>query len=260
MTRDFDEHLTDDEIIALLHSAADDSQSRHLKNCPRCLAEFEAYRATLEYVNQWAAPERDAAYGRQVWLAVSARLQRRNSLRHFRSPILAWAAVAACGAILFVGLLLKPKPPSEMDVSGLATRTVTPSVDRRLLNAALDDHLERASVSLTSLIHEGPVQFADSRLRAEEEQRLSDLIAENRLYRQTAEQQNDVGAAALLSDVEAVLVDVQHDAIGSSPSELRQMQQRLSDSGLRFRLGVVTSSDELHAAKAVNTKVVGRGL
>ena len=260
MRKDSREHLSEDEIVALLHSPADDLQNGHLKNCPECLSEFEAYRATLDYVNQWTAPERDADYGRQVWLAVSARLQPRKRFHRFSFPVLAWAAVAACGVILLASLLLKPKARPEVAVSVATNRTEAPGGDRRLLNAALDDHLERASVLLTNVINDGPAQFKESPAQAEEEQRLSDLIAENRLYRQTAEQQGDVAAAGILSDVEAVLVDLQHGVTGNAPAELRQVEQRLADSGLRFRLGVVTSSDELHTAKAVNTKALGRGL
>jgi hypothetical protein len=93
---------------------------------------------------------------------------------------------------------------------------------------------------------------------SEENDQLEDLVAENRLYRQTAEQQNDLETAALLSDVEAVLLDLQHRPNSAPASELRSVQQRISDSSLRFRLGIVTSSGG--PARTANVRLVGRGL
>jgi len=102
-------HLGDDQIIALLHGAATGQEASHLKNCSQCRLEFEAYQATLQCLNQWSAPERGAEYGEQVWRQVADRIARPKRFRWMNTPVAAWAAVAACGAVLLLGLLLDNK-------------------------------------------------------------------------------------------------------------------------------------------------------
>jgi TPR repeat protein len=164
--------------------------------------------------------------------------------------VAAWAAVAACGLILLLVPLLKQKRQEPAQAPALETQA--PVHGRRLLQAALSDHLERASILFTHVLNDSGFVRA-----ANDEDELDDLIAENRLYRQTAEQQNDQETAALLSDVETVLLDLQHSPAASA-TELRYVQQRISDSSLRFRLGVARSYQQ--PAAATHVRLVGRGL
>lgn len=248
------DHLGDDQIIALLHGATTEQEASHLQNCSKCRSEFEAYEATLQCLNQWSAPERDAAYGGRVWRQIADRIPRRRGLRWISVPVAAWAAVAVCGAVLLVGSLLRQKPRESAPAPGVEAQA--PAHSHGLLNAALEDHLERASILLTSVLNERGTYAKVS----DEDEQLDDLIAENRLYRQTAEQQNDLETAALLSDVETVLLDLQHSSTAAPVSELRYVQQRISDSSLRFRLGIVRSSGGPQPGRAANVRLIGRGL
>jgi hypothetical protein len=249
-------HLGDDQIIALLHRTATAEEASHLKNCSQCRSEFEAYQATLQCLNQWSAPERDSEYGERVWRQIADRTPQPKRHRWMSAPVAAWAAVAACGAILLLGLLLRQKTPEA--VPAPEAKAQGPAHNQRLLNAALGDHLERASILLTSVLNERGAFAGHNPAAVDEDEQLDDLIAENRLYRQTAEQQNDLETAALLSDVETVLLDLQHRP--APAAELRYVQQRISDSSLRFRLGIARSSAGQQPAQAANVKFVGRGL
>jgi hypothetical protein len=251
------DHLGDEQIIALLHGAATGEEASHLKNCSKCRSELEAYQATLQCLNQWSAPERGAEYGERVWRQIANRMPRPKRHRWISVPVMAWATVAACGAVLLLGLLVRQKPREAAPAAGVVAEA--PAHSQRLLNAALGDHLERASILLTSVLNERGTFKHDATV-FDEDERLDDLIAENRLYRQTAEQQNDLETAALLGDVETVLLDLQHSATAAPASELRYVQQRISDSSLRFRVGIVRSGAGQQPAQAANVRLVGRGL
>lgn len=253
-----DAHLSDDAIIALLHNSATADEAAHLKTCGHCRSEFEAYQATLQCVNQWSAPERDAKYGERVWRQVSDRIPRRRGFNWFSAPVAGWAGVAACGVLLLLTLVMRQKPretprPPVAEVQ-------MPAHSRQLLDAALGDHLERASILLTRVLNERSPHAKYASALAGDDEQLNDLIADNRLYRQTAEQQNDLQTVALLSDVEAVLLDLQHSANAAPASELRYVQQRISDSSLRFRLGIVRSSTGQRGPDDTNVRLIGRGL
>lgn len=247
-------HLNDDQIIGLLHSAASPDEASHLAGCPRCRTELEAYKATLRCLEEWRVPERSAEYGQRVWQQIAGRVVKKQRFTWISFPAAAWAAVAVCGAIILLALVLH-QPPRE---TTLLTDSQRPAASngQELLRAALDDHLERTSVLLTRILNEHGPQANYASVLFDDDEPIDDLIAENRLYRQTAEQQNDRETAALLGDIEAVLLDLQHSGSAATAAELRYAQQRISDSNLRFRLGVVKSSP----TSGTNIKLVGSGL
>jgi hypothetical protein len=241
-------HLSDDRLIALLHSAATADEASHLAACAQCRSEFEAYQATLEYVSHWQVPERGPEYGARVWQRVAGEVRPRKRFQWVSAPVALWAGVAACGLVLLLVPMLRHGAQSVAPVSNAEVKAPTPR--GRLLNTALRDHLERASILFTHVLNDPGFAAAD-------EDDVENLIAENRLYRQTAEQQNDRDAAVLLSDVETVLLDLQHSSAAPA-AELRYVQQRISDSSLRFRLGIARSYQRPPAAAHV--RLVGRGL
>jgi hypothetical protein len=126
------------------------------------------------------------------------------------------------------------------------------SAPNRLLDTALEDHIERTSALLAEV--ENARGDQTSELLGEHDS-LRDLIAENRLYRETAEQQQDRRTAALLSELELVLVDLQHVSGHNAPGELREVQQRIANTDLRFKLRVADSSIRPRLMKAAGVKL-----
>jgi hypothetical protein len=195
-------------------------------------------------------PERGPDYGLRVWQRIAGKIERRHRFSWVSVPAAVWAGVAVCGVVLLLATMLKQKSQEPAPAPDVAAEAPAPG--DRLLRAALGDHLERASILFTHVLNDS--RFASA---GADDDELENLIAENRLYRQTAEQQNDQETAALLSDVEAVLLDLQHSPAAPA-AELRYVQQRISDSSLRFRLGIARSYQQPGAAPQV--RLVGRGL
>ncbi len=107
-----------------------------------------------------------------------------------------------------------------------------------MLLVALSNHLERSQILLTELAN---ASGTDGDWSGERE-RARDLVDENRLLRQTALHAGDRGYAALLDDLERVLLDVANSPAELAPDRLENLQQRIEDEGLLFKVRV-TSTD-----------------
>jgi hypothetical protein len=65
-----------------------------------------------------------------------------------------------------------------------------------------------------------------------------ELVATNRLYRQTAQRVGDAGTAALLDQLERVLLQVEHTPQNAKESDLQQLRQQIESGGLLFKVRV----------------------
>jgi hypothetical protein len=74
-----------------------------------------------------------------------------------------------------------------------------------------------------------------------ERDRAQQLLAANRLYRETAVNAGDPAMASLLEDLERVLVDVAAGPTTMSKGDLDSIQKRISDKELLFKVGVVST-------------------
>ncbi|MBZ5533367.1 MAG: hypothetical protein LAO20_18210 [Acidobacteriia bacterium] len=107
-------------------------------------------------------------------------------------------------------------------------------VRERVLLLALGAHPDRSQMLLVELTH------APS--GGDERQRADDLIAANRLYRQTAQNIGDTSTAAVLDELERVLVDIAHQPTPLNEAQLQEIQRRIESQGLLFKVRVVQSN------------------
>jgi hypothetical protein len=73
------------------------------------------------------------------------------------------------------------------------------------------------------------------------QKRAEELVASNRIYRQTASQRGDARIAAVLSDIEPVLLELSHAGNNLSAEELSSLQKRIESRGLLFKVRVVSA-------------------
>jgi hypothetical protein len=117
-------------------------------------------------------------------------------------------------------------------------RASTQVVRDRVLLIAVGDHLERSQMVLVELAH------ADTRGSLDisaERQLADDLVASNRLYRQTAQQMGHADVAGLLDELERVLVEVARGPSTVSIRQLADIQQRIESQGILFKVKVLGS-------------------
>jgi len=164
-----------------------------------------------------AVPERDADYGRRVWSAVSARTRVRRY---------SWRAFGALAAGLVVGVAL------QFGNKPVVVEPVKDDVSARVLEAALESHFESSHVVLTEIVNQqGPAQMWS-------QETAEDLLADNRLYRQTAEATGQADTERLLEDLEEVLVEIAHAPAGS-----QELRRRIEAKGVLFAIQVRTARE-----------------
>jgi hypothetical protein len=113
------------------------------------------------------------------------------------------------------------------------------NVRERVLLMAVGDHLERSQMVLVELANaqtQGELDISAERQKADE------LLASNRLYRQTAVQLGQTRVAGLLDDLERVLVEVARGPSQVSMAQLAEIQQRIDAQGILFKMKIVNST------------------
>ncbi|MGA2742165.1 MAG: hypothetical protein ABSG65_32585 [Bryobacteraceae bacterium] len=231
-------HLTEEQFVLYYYGEGDGSAAvrAHLDACETCRAEYASLQRVLNVVDSAPVPERGADYGAQVW----------NRLRlSDRRPGLSWwpvnwwrhAAAAALVASLVVAAFLAGRyyPKSQPN-----TQTASAGqVRERILLVAVGDHLERSQTVLLEVVNAQPGQPLDV---ASERERAGDLVAENRLYRQTALRTGDTRVASVLDDLEPVLLEIAHGPDRLTAEEVENLRQRIEGDGILFKVRVVGST------------------
>jgi anti-sigma factor RsiW len=232
-------HLTNDDLVLHYYGelgAAEERQvSRHLSECSECRREFTRLQRVLRTVDDSAlAPDLPDNFERTVWarLEPNLRPQRRGWFSLILSPApLALAAVVLVlvGAAFFAGRLSSPGGESAV-----ATKADQQARERILL-VDLGEHLDRSQMVLVELVaKDGAVGIRGERAQAEQ------LLAANRLYRETAAATGETVVSELLDELERVLVEVAAAPDQPSEQELNDVRKQIDANGLLFRVRIVT--------------------
>jgi hypothetical protein len=90
---------------------------------------------------------------------------------------------------------------------------------------------------LTELVSADPADTADF---AAQRERAEELVADNRLYRQTAAANGNAALAAVLDDLEQVLVDVAASPDHATVADFDDVRQRIENKGLLLKMRVLS--------------------
>jgi hypothetical protein len=228
-------HPGEADWVAFAFDDHDDPASldRHLEICARCRAELAAIQRTLGLASGAAVPERGEHYADDVWRRLKPRLKRRRMV--WWPSWQGMAAAAALASLVVAAFMLGRQ-------SSVSAPPVRAGVEKRLLNVTLAEHLEQSQRLLTEVENSSETEFAGERGPA------ADLVAANRLYRQTAYRTGDTATAALLDELERYLLEARH----ADGEEWRELRRRLDEDGLLFRLRVLNQRMRTHPPLARN--------
>lgn len=230
-------HPSEEDLILHYYGEGGDpgAISAHLATCESCREEHDALRRVLEAVGQAPVPERDPAYGAEVWARLRGRLPLQGAPKpatRFVFP--RFVTVGAMAAALVVAFLLgRHWPPPETKSAALP---IPAQARERIFLVALGDHLERSQMILVELQNAtGDGSFDISA----EQQRAEGLLDSNRLYRQTAVRVGDTGLANVLEELERALLEIAHSPSRVPGPEFEALRQRLEAQGILFKVRVI---------------------
>jgi hypothetical protein len=270
------QHLTEEQLIAHYYHDGDVAGAEeHLASCDECRAQFETLRSVLALIDQLPIPERSDAYGEEVWTRLRWKMGKMDGSTWdgFSNPsapkvglespthvsrTYGWMAIAAALAIAFAGGILWHARTQQIErAPSIVAHAVTPGAIQpaaiesaskdRLLLVVVSDHLdssERMLLELSNADAKHPLDISS------ESKRAGELVASNRLYRQTAVRRGETRIASLLSDLEPVLVELSHAGSTLSPDEIAALQKRIDSKGLLFKVRVVSAQVSGHEAPA----------
>ena len=119
------------------------------------------------------------------------------------------------------------------------------------------DHLDRSQMVLVELVSaegRGQVDISTEQARAQQ------LVAANRLYRQTALKTGDTAMASMLDELERTLVDIAASPSTLSQNDLDQVRRRIESKGLLFKVRVVSSQVRERQKAAIQERTGQRTL
>lgn len=208
----------------------------HLEGCASCGARFSKLQRVLGAVDEAMAAPADLPDGfeRTVWARLEPALEPRRrrwlpALFLAPAPLaLAAAVVLLVTAAFFAGRSLPSSPAGPSGPDAAPSRA---EVRERVLLLDLGEHLDRSQAVLVEIVSADPGAAPGL---ADERERAGRLLSANRLYRVTATATGNRAVAALLDDLERVLVDVAAGDPGTA--SLDEMQRRIEARSLLFRV------------------------
>lgn len=213
-------HLAEEDLILIYYNEPGTAEAReHLADCSQCKAAAESLAQTLNLCNEFTAPEPDAGFERRI-LAQPKRVWPMQRV---------WIAAAAAVVLLASAFLLgraSRTPQAEPPVlAGLSDQARA-----RILAISLADHLDRAEMVLTEVSNNGDV--------AAQQSLAHDLVDEGRLMRQTLARQGESATLEFFDEIQRVLIEIAN----AGPGESAELQRRIADGSLLFKVRVVESN------------------
>ena len=234
-------HLTEDELILHYYGEterADESRvESHLASCAECRFANQQLRQVMTLVDSAAPVEAPPGFERIAWARLEPALDGNKSAWKTFFWFPQWALAGGVAALVlaaFVAGRVSSVDPTSGSTPGLVAE-IEPN---RVLQAEVGDHLDRTQMMLVELAN-ADTDHAD--VLAGEQIRAVDLVAANRLIRQSAEQNGDVVIADVLEDLERVLMEIANAPADASSNDLTDLQSRITDEDLLFRLRVIAS-------------------
>lgn len=243
-------HLTDDDLVLHYYGempAPEEARAEsHLAGCAACQTNYTKLQRVMAFVDSAPAVEAEPGFERIAWarLEPSLHAPQRGWLAWFIfSPArMAFTAgvLVLIGAAFVAGRMTRTTPANgNAGVQAASTANPKEQVRERILLVDLGEHLDRSQMVLVELTSaddsKGDVDISMEQSRAEQ------LVAANRLYRQTALSTGDAAMASVLDELERVLVDIAASPSTVSQEDLDLVRRRIESKELLFKVRVVSS-------------------
>jgi len=231
-------HLTEDQLIMHYYGELDNRLEtvKHLETCDTCRTRFAALDSDLSLMKMAAIPGRPDDYGRRVWQQLQPRLDAgpvQTLPSWFVFP--QWKLAAAAVLLVVAGFVAGRFGPGRETP---LPEPVSEAARDRILMDTVADHLDQSQRALLELANESDDGAADS---PADQARAGELVAANRLYRQSASQAGEASLASVLDELERVLIEIANQPPDVTHTELREIRRRIDEEDLLFKIRVLSS-------------------
>jgi hypothetical protein len=245
-------HLTEDDLI--LHSYGEiDRGDRarvdaHLAECAECQIAKEKLARIMTMVDTASPVEAPIGFERTAWArlepALDDGLVHRSAKREggwrtfFWFP--QWALAGGVAALVMAAFVAgRFSGGGETGVTPAPATVVAGDFEPEgVLHTAVGDHLDRTQMMLVELAN---AESDGADVLAGEQARAGDLVAANRVIRQSALQSGDGQIVDILEDLERVLLEIANAPANATSNDLTDLQSRITREDLLFRLRVIAS-------------------
>ncbi|HJQ99119.1 MAG TPA: hypothetical protein VJ826_12475 [Candidatus Polarisedimenticolaceae bacterium] len=224
--------LRDDDLILFFYGehGTPAEVERQLASDPDLALRYELLVRELSALRAIDAPEPRPGLEGRMWARVEPELSRPRALFGWR-----WAAAAAAVAVIafggfLAGRMIQTQPDEVAVVETI--KAFSPEQRERVLVAALSDHLE-SSQRLLLEVANGAGSLEQERASA------ADLLSANRLYRRAAERGGQRRVAAVLAELEFLLIDLANAPASSGPLP---PQERAQSEDMLFKVRVARNN------------------
>lgn len=248
-------HLSEDELILHFYGETDRADEarieQHLAACAECQSADRQLRRVMTLVDTATPVDAPPGFERTAWARLEPALDQRPKRGWFVwiPQFALGGGVAALVLVAFMAGRFTGGEPAGVAATASPAAAAAPE---RVLHAEVGDHLDRTQMMLVELAN-ADTDYAD--VLAGEQGRAVDLVAANRLIRQSAEQSGDIVIAEVLEDLERVLLEIANSPVRASSNDLTDLQSRISDEDLLFRVRVIAS--EMRRRTTLNDREAG---
>jgi hypothetical protein len=234
-------HLNEDDLVLHYYGELDppdaERAERHLSGCGHCRTSYTRLQRVMAAVDTMPEPVLADGFERIIWARLQPELTPSAGWRGWLSFSPAYLAWAAAIVLLVSGAFFAGRMTQHENA---AARIAGADVLReQVLLADLGEHLDRSQAVLVDLVttaDEGVVDVSIERERA------SELVAANRLYRQTAAATGEGRVTQLLDQLEQLLVELAASPDTLTAEEIGSLRQRIDTNGLLFKVRALSST------------------
>ena len=241
MNERMNDHLSEDDLVLHFYGEVDHrDQARvasHLASCADCQLAKDKLARVMMLVDSAAPVEAPEGFERVMWARLEPKLDAQRSGWKNLLWLPQWALAGGVAALLvaafWAGRISSVTPANPSSASAVAAFE-----PERVLHAAVGDHLDRTQMMLVELVN---ADTDHAGVLAGEQTRAADLVAANRVIRQSALQSGDGQVADVLEDLERVLLEIANAPADATSKEITDLQSRITTDDLLFRLRVIAS-------------------
>jgi hypothetical protein len=240
-------HLSEEQLVSHYYGEWDGRLEavKHLESCDTCRSRFAALDSDLSLLNKTTVPDRPDDYGRRVWQQLQPRLNDtpvRTPPSRFMFPH--WKLAAAAVLLVVAGFMAGRFGPGRETP---LPEPVSEAARDRILLTTVADHLDQSQLTLLELANGSGDGDADS---SSDRARAGELVAANRLYRQSAAQAGEASLASILDELERVLIEIANRPPDLTRAELQEIRRRIDEEDLLFKIRVLSSQVRSREKKA----------